>query len=133
MPRYLSTDVPKVLRKYTIAADEDKDVPDPNYGTDPVPHSIRQYLPYAPKWTTWPDYQRVCLHLHSWHTGPPSQAGRQRLPPFVIMWGCGSPMQHLAHGPHLQGRWPGRCMLRQCCPPRASGQAEQPAQLLPAQ
>ena len=59
MPRYLSTDVPKVLRKYTINADDDKEVPDPNYGTDPVPHSIRQFLPFAPKWATWPDYQRV--------------------------------------------------------------------------
>ena len=61
VPRYLSEDVPKTLRRYTIDADENKDIPDPNYGTDPVPMNIRQYIPYAPKWTTWPDYQRVSL------------------------------------------------------------------------
>ena len=59
MPRYLSSDAPKELEKYTINADDDKEVPDPDYGTDPIPYSIRKFLPYAPKWTTWPDYQRV--------------------------------------------------------------------------
>ena len=58
-PRFLgSSDQPNDMRRYGTEADQDPSVPDPST-QDPVPLNVRQYLSFAPKWTTWPDYQRV--------------------------------------------------------------------------
>ena len=41
-----------------IEADNDDNVPEPTSGKDMSPE-FREILKYAPKWTTWPDFEQV--------------------------------------------------------------------------
>lgn len=45
-------------RNYDILSDNDENVPEPIV-TGIVTKEYREVLKYAPKWTTWPDYEQV--------------------------------------------------------------------------
>lgn len=53
-------DAPEVSQ-FNIDADGDSKVVRNQPSKEPVPARMRQYLPYAPNWTVWPDFQRVCI------------------------------------------------------------------------
>ena len=56
-----STNAPKAFRELDIKADHDDSVQLPDLEGKAVPSKYADVLQWTPEWTTWPDFERVCL------------------------------------------------------------------------